>query len=98
MSTYEDRIWCDVLDIDVVDILLSRPWLYELDVTSLDRSNTYEFKFNEKKIMSKHVKPKSNVRNIKEGIVSDKNNKSPRYLVTRSHFSPESPIDGFTPN
>jgi len=35
MSRYEDRIWCDVLDIDAAHILLGRPWLYYLDVTSL---------------------------------------------------------------
>ena len=49
MSSYEDHVWCDVLDIDVVRILLCRPWLYDLDVTSLDRFNTYEFKFNRRK-------------------------------------------------
>jgi len=27
MSSYKDRVWCDVLDIDVAHILLSRPWL-----------------------------------------------------------------------
>jgi len=49
MSSYEDHVWCDVLDIDVVRILLCRPWLYDLDVTSLGRFNTYEFKFNRRK-------------------------------------------------
>jgi len=49
ISTYEDHIWCDVLDIDATHILLSRLWLYDLDVTRLGRFNTYEFKFNEKK-------------------------------------------------
>ena len=39
------------------------------------------------------VKPKSNVRNYKGEIANDKNNKTPYYLVTRSYFSPESPID-----
>jgi len=46
MSSYEDHVWCDVLDIDVAHILLGRPWLYDLNVISLCRSNTYEFKFN----------------------------------------------------
>jgi len=45
MSSYENRVYYDVLDITDAHILLSRPWLYDLDVTSLDRSNTYEFKF-----------------------------------------------------
>jgi len=44
MSSYEDHVWCDILDIDAAHILLARPWLYDLDVTSLGMSNTYEFK------------------------------------------------------
>jgi len=47
MSSYEDRIWCDVLGIDAAHILLGMPWLYDLDVTSLGRY-TYEFKFKRK--------------------------------------------------
>jgi len=39
MSSYEDHVWYNVLDIDVA----------HLDITSLGRSNTYEFKFNRKK-------------------------------------------------
>jgi len=34
MSSYEDCVWCDVLDIDTAHILLGRSWLYDLDVTS----------------------------------------------------------------
>ena len=48
MSSYEDRVWCDVLDINA---LLGRRWLYDLDVTNLGRCNTYEFKFKGKKIV-----------------------------------------------
>jgi len=44
--------------------------LYDLDVTSLSRSNTYEFKFKEKKML-KLAKPKSNVGNNGEGTVTD---------------------------
>jgi len=42
----------------------------------------------------KPVKSKSNVGNNKEGTITEKNNKASCYLVIRSHFSPESPIDG----
>jgi len=38
-SSYEDHVWRGVLDIDASHILLGRPWLYDLDVTSLSRSN-----------------------------------------------------------
>jgi len=71
--------------------------LYDLNVISLGRSNTYEFKFKRKKIVLKSVKLKSSVENNKEGTVTVKSNKIPCYLVIRTHFSPESPIDGFTP-
>ena len=61
MTSYEDHVWCDVLDIDVAHILLGRPWWYDLDVISQSRSNIYEFKFNGKKKVLKHFKPKSSV-------------------------------------
>ena len=48
---------------------------YDLDVTNLGRSNTYEFKFKRKKIVLESGKPKSNVGNNKEGTITDKNNK-----------------------
>jgi len=44
----------------------------------------------------KHTKPKSNVRNNRKGTITDKDNKTPCYLMTRSQFSPESLIDGYT--
>jgi len=97
MSSYEDHIWCDVLDIDAADILLGRLWLYDLEVTSLGKPNTNEFKFKRKKIVLKPAKPKSNVGNNKERTITTKDNKTPCYLVTRPHFSPKSPIDNFTP-
>jgi len=49
MSNYDDHVWCNVLNIDAAHILLGKPWLYNLDVTSLGRSNTYEFKFKRKR-------------------------------------------------
>jgi len=35
MSSYPNRVWCDILDIDVAHILLGRrrrAWFYDLDV------------------------------------------------------------------
>ena len=93
MSSYEDRVWCDVLEIDIAHILLGRPWLYDLDVSSLGRSNIYEFKFKRKKIVLKPAKPKSSVGNNKEKTITEKNDIL-CYLVTRTNFSPESLIDG----
>jgi len=71
--------------------------LYDLNVSSLGRFNTYEFKFNEKKIVLKPAKLKSNVGNNKEGTVNAKDNEIPCYLVNKSHFSLESPINESTP-
>jgi len=77
MPSYENCVWCYVLNINVAHILLGRPWLNDLDVTSLGRSNTYEFKFKGKKIVLKPAKPKSRVGNNKERKVAEKNDKTP---------------------
>ena len=66
MSSYEDRVWCDVLNTNAAHILLSRFWLYDLDMTSLDRSTTHEFKWNEKQLVLKPAKLKSIIGNSKE--------------------------------
>jgi len=89
MFSYEDYVWCDVLDIDATHILLGRLWLYDLYVTSLGKFNTYEFKFTEK-IVLKLAKPKSGVGNNKEKTITEKNDKTSCYLVTKIHFSPYS--------
>jgi len=36
---YKDKIWCDVVMIDVGQIILGRSWLYDNDVTIHGRSN-----------------------------------------------------------
>ena len=51
--------------------------MYDFYVTSLGRSNTYEFKFNEKKIVLKPDKPKSIVGSTKKIIVTEKTDKTP---------------------
>jgi len=51
--------------------------LYDLDVTSWGKSNTYEFKFNGKKIVLKPAKPKSDVGNNKERTVTAKDSETP---------------------
>ena len=66
--------------------------MYDLNVISLGRSNTYEFKFKGKKIVLKPANP--SVGNNKERTITKITDKT--YLVIRTHFSPESPIDGST--
>ncbi|XP_022849921.1 uncharacterized protein LOC111372015 [Olea europaea var. sylvestris] len=55
---YKDHIWCDVISIDVGNIILGRPWLFDLDVTIYGRSNSCSFVFNGKKIHLNPLPPK----------------------------------------
>lgn len=50
LSSYHRKIWCDIIAMDVLDILLGCPWLYDLDATHYGHRNTYEFTFNGKKV------------------------------------------------
>ena len=56
--TYKAEIWCDVIPMDVRHIILSRPWLYDLDVTLHKRSNSCSFMFEGKKIVFNPLKTK----------------------------------------
>ncbi|XP_035551749.1 uncharacterized protein LOC118349905 [Juglans regia] len=55
---YKDRIWCDVIPMDVGHVILGRPWLFDLDVTIHGRSNSCSFVFNGKKIHLNPLPPK----------------------------------------
>ena len=59
MGDYKDEIYCDVLPMDVVHVLLGRPWLYDLNVTSFVKDNIYSFKYKGKNIILRPAKPKS---------------------------------------
>ena len=56
--TYKAEIWCDIIPMDVGDIILGRPWLYDLDVTLHGQSNSCSFLFERKKIVLNPLKPK----------------------------------------
>lgn len=43
---YKDTFWCDVLPMDIGDILLRRPWMYNKNGTHGMRDNTYMFVHN----------------------------------------------------
>ena len=49
-ATYSDKIWCDVVTKAVGHIILGRHWLYDLDVTIYECSNSYLFVHDEKKV------------------------------------------------
>jgi len=74
---------------DAAHILLSKPWLYDLDVISFGRSNIREFKFYEKKIVLKPIKPKSAMRNDKARTVTNNESKKSLHLLTKSRFLKE---------
>ncbi|XP_022883112.1 uncharacterized protein LOC111399850 [Olea europaea var. sylvestris] len=54
----KDHIWCDVILMDVGQIILGRPWLFDLDVTIYGRSNSCSCVFNGKKIHLNPLLPK----------------------------------------
>ena len=49
-ATYSDKIWFDIVTMNVGHIILGRSWLYDLDVTIFGRSNFYSFVHNRKKV------------------------------------------------
>ena len=87
-----------MVDIDVAHISLGRPWLYDLDVTSFGRSNTYEFKFNRKRIVVQPAKPKSSVGSHKTATVIDKESKKPLRCLIVLKFFTVSPVAEFAYN
>ncbi|PKA46484.1 hypothetical protein AXF42_Ash012617 [Apostasia shenzhenica] len=58
LGTYSEKIWCDVLPMNIAHVLLGRPWLYDRDVIHYGRSNTYTFTFKGKKVKLNPAKPK----------------------------------------
>ena len=58
MAGYQDDIWCDVINMDAGSIILTMPWLYELDVTLYGRSNSCTFVYKGQKIMINPIEPK----------------------------------------
>ncbi|KAM2908957.1 hypothetical protein COP2_048413 [Malus domestica] len=40
---YKEEVVCDVVDIDVTHVLLSRPWLWDRNVMHKGRDNVYKF-------------------------------------------------------
>ena len=57
-NLYKDKIWCDVVTMDVGQIILGRPWLYDHDVKIYGRSNMCQFEYNGKNIKLLPFQPK----------------------------------------
>ena len=56
-ATYSNKIWCDVVTMDVSHIILGRPWLYDQDVTIYGRSNSCSFVHEGKKVKLASLRP-----------------------------------------
>ncbi len=56
--SYKDEIWCDCLPMDVGQVILGRPWLYDRDVTLHGRSNSCSFMFQGRKIVLNSLPPR----------------------------------------
>lgn len=85
LATYEDKIWCDVLPMDVAHILLGRPWLYDLDVCNYGRSNTFSFVHDGKKLVLKPAKPSD-----KKEPPTDRNPTRPLHILNKKQFENDS--------
>ncbi|GAV61061.1 hypothetical protein CFOL_v3_04589, partial [Cephalotus follicularis] len=57
MGDYDDRVYCDVLPMDVAHVLSGRPWLYDLHVINHRRENTFAFRYKGKNIILNPDKP-----------------------------------------
>ncbi|XP_020243530.1 uncharacterized protein LOC109821783 [Asparagus officinalis] len=59
-AIYKDNVWCDVLKMDVGQIILERPWLFDNNVRIFVRSNILLFEHDGKKVKILPVQPKGN--------------------------------------
>ncbi|KAK8918413.1 hypothetical protein KSP39_PZI022006 [Platanthera zijinensis] len=92
LKNYVDKVWCDVIPMDVCHVLLGRPWLYDYDVTHFGRANTYEFKFNGKTVVLKPSAPKDPSSISKDTVVPVE--KKTISLISRKELEREPFMDG----
>jgi len=48
-NSYKDKIWCDMVTMNVGQIILGRSWLFDKDITIYGLSNMCQFEHNGKK-------------------------------------------------
>ena len=46
IGKYTDEVYCDVVDMDVCQLLFGRPWQFDVDAQHSGRSNTYRLEKN----------------------------------------------------
>ncbi|KAI0507857.1 hypothetical protein KFK09_013985 [Dendrobium nobile] len=103
-ATYKENVWCDVLTMNVGQILLGRPWIYDNDVHIYGRSNTCVFEHVGKKIKLLPSQPrvtdttKSNPTKPKKGVnlvtakvlISEVSQGAPLFALVGHEISTES--------
>jgi len=70
---YKDKIWCNIVTINVGHVILGRPWLDDRDVTIYDRSNMCYFEHEGKKIKLLPREPKAEPSESKPAAVKKTN-------------------------
>jgi len=56
---YKDNIWYDVITMNVGQVILGRPWLFDKNITIYGRSNMCQFKHEGKQIKLLPLRPKT---------------------------------------
>ena len=88
IGSYSKDICCDVLPMDVIDILLRRPWLYDHSVQHCGRNNNYKFLHGTKTILLHLAKPTPHVKQASLVLFRD-SNKQRLHIMTPKPFEHE---------
>ncbi|KAK8954863.1 hypothetical protein KSP39_PZI002830 [Platanthera zijinensis] len=88
LASVEDKVWCDVIPMDVAHVLLGRPWLYDRDATCYGRSNTCVFFDKGRKITLTPTQPRDPPRGQVESSISA--GSRPLHILRRGEFLRES--------
>jgi len=79
---------------DAAHILLGRLWLYDIDVNSFGKSNTYTFISNEKMIVLTPAKLRHFSDSQKTGMVTTQASKKSLHLTNKNQFLKKSHEEG----
>ncbi|KAK8942371.1 hypothetical protein KSP39_PZI009407 [Platanthera zijinensis] len=85
LASFEDKVWCDVIPMDVAHVLLGRPWLFDHDATCFGRSNTCVFYDKGQKITLTPAQPKGPSKGKVESSVSSGASR-PLHILRSSDF------------
>lgn len=62
LGAYSEKIWCNVLPMDVARVLLGHPWLYDKNATNFGKDNTYVITHSGKRIKLAPARPSDHVK------------------------------------